>query len=137
MLLFVTYPLIFAVSVWAFNVAILPGDKPFIVALGWFALTLGLIVALALTGCRDPGILYRYARPPPQVCTDGIDHSVFPTCCAYLQRCTPPTHFVAANRQDENRWRWNDQAQTYRPRNAYFDTDTAVVVEEFGTPAIG
>mmetsp|Transcript_3915 Transcript_3915/g.7788 ORF Transcript_3915/g.7788 Transcript_3915/m.7788 type:complete len:314 (+) Transcript_3915:129-1070(+) len=98
MLLFVTYPLILGVSLWAFNVAILPGNKPSIVVLGWFAITIGLIVALALTGCRDPGILYRHPRPPPQ---------------------------------DENHWRWNDQAQTYRPRNAYFDTDTAVVVEEF------
>ena len=98
MLLFVTYPLILGVSAWAFRVAIAPGNKPFIVVLGWFALTMGLIVALALTGCRDPGILYRYSDPPPQ---------------------------------NENNWRWNDQALTYRPRGAHFDTDTAVVVEEF------
>lgn len=67
MLIFVTYPLIFGVSLWAFHVAILPGNKPPIVVLGWFVITIGLIVALALTGCRDPGILYRHTRPPPQV----------------------------------------------------------------------
>ena len=66
--------------------------------LGWLVITLALIVALSLTGCRDPGIMYRHPRPPPQ---------------------------------NENQWRWNDQAQTFRPRLAYYDSDTAVMVEEF------
>lgn len=33
--------------------------------------------------------------------------------------------------QDEALWRWSDQARTYRPRNARYDTDTAVVVRGF------
>jgi hypothetical protein len=33
--------------------------------------------------------------------------------------------------QDENSWRWNESAQTYRPRGAIYDPDCAVVVEEF------
>jgi len=33
--------------------------------------------------------------------------------------------------QDENSWRWTDRAHSYRPRNSYYDADTAVVVEEF------
>lgn len=67
MLVFVTYPLIFGVSFWAFQTGIMPGKKHPILVLGWFVLTIGLIVALGLTGCRDPGIFYRHARPPPQV----------------------------------------------------------------------
>jgi len=28
-------------------------------------------------------------------------------------------------------WRWNDQTQTYRPRRAVYDSDCAVVIEDF------
>jgi len=28
-------------------------------------------------------------------------------------------------------WRWNDQAQTFRPRGAIYDSDCAVIIEEF------
>ena len=98
MLLCVTYPLIFIVSGWAYYTALWPGKKPVVVTVVWVLLTGGLIVALALTGCRDPGILYRHDSPPPQF---------------------------------ENNWRWSDQAHSYRPRSAYFDSDTGVVVEEF------
>eukprot|EP00523_Entomoneis_sp_CCMP467_P007287 CAMPEP_0168730154 /NCGR_PEP_ID=MMETSP0724-20121128/6587_1 /TAXON_ID=265536 /ORGANISM="Amphiprora sp., Strain CCMP467" /LENGTH=335 /DNA_ID=CAMNT_0008777089 /DNA_START=34 /DNA_END=1041 /DNA_ORIENTATION=- len=101
MLLFVTYPLILVVSGWAYYVAIRPENgvsKPFPIVFGWTVLTAGLIVALALTGCRDPGILYKHDKPPAQ---------------------------------HENSWRWSDHTQTYRPRGAHFDADTAVVVEEF------
>jgi hypothetical protein len=98
MLLFVTYPIIFAVSGWAFIVAIWPGKLPAIVVLFWLACTVGLITALACTGFRDPGILYRHDSPPPE---------------------------------GENTWRWSDQAQSYRPRGAFFDSDTFVIVEDF------
>jgi hypothetical protein len=96
MLLFVTYPLILGVSGWAFYAAILPNKKPWFIVVGWLAITFGLIFALAFTGCRDPGILYRHSQPPPQ---------------------------------HENSWRWSEQAQSYRPRNAHYDLDTAVVVQ--------
>lgn len=33
--------------------------------------------------------------------------------------------------QEENTWRWTDQAMSYRPRRAHYDPDCAVVVEEF------
>jgi hypothetical protein len=33
--------------------------------------------------------------------------------------------------QGENTWQWNDQAQTYRPRGAHYDSDTGVVVVDF------
>jgi hypothetical protein len=61
----------------------------------WLICTVALVVSLALTGCRDPGILRRKATLP------------------------------------ESTWRWSDQAQTYRPPGAYYDPDTAVVVEDF------
>ena len=96
MLLLITYPLIFGVSLWTLFHAI-PG-KPLLLQVVWGTLTVSLILALAFTSFRDPGILYRVQQPPPQ---------------------------------EENQWRWNDQAQTYRPRNAFYDTDCGVVVEEF------
>jgi hypothetical protein len=98
MLLFVTYPIIFGVSGWAFYIAIWPGKIPVMLVLLWLACTVGLISSLAFTGCRDPGILYRHDAPPPQ---------------------------------GENTWRWSDQAQSYRPRGAHFDSDTFVIVEDF------
>lgn len=98
MLFFITYPLIFGVSGWAFYMAILPGKMPAMIVLLWVVCTAGLISALAFTGCTDPGILYRHDNPPPQ---------------------------------GENTWRWSDQAQSYRPRGAHFDSDTFVIVEEF------
>ena len=36
----------------------------------------------------------------------------------------PPPH-------DDGTWRWNERAHSYRPRNAWYDPDTAVIVEEF------
>ena len=66
MMMFVTYPLIFGVSGWAFRDAILPGTKPAVIVLVWFICTIGLITALAFTACGDPGILYRHREPPPQ-----------------------------------------------------------------------
>jgi len=32
---------------------------------------------------------------------------------------------------DDSGWRWNERAHSYRPRNAWYDPDTAVIVEEF------
>jgi hypothetical protein len=96
MLIFITYPLIFGVSFWTMISAI--PSVPFILQLVWAVCTMGLIYALAMTAFRDPGILYRHDKPPPQ---------------------------------SENSWRWNDTAQTYRPRGAFYDPDCAVVVEGF------
>ena len=77
-------------------VLVIPRINP-LIGLLWAIGTVGLIVALALTACRDPGILPRYHKPPP-------------------------------NAED---WRWNERAHTYRPRSAWYDPDTAVVVEAF------
>lgn len=96
MLFLITYPLILGVSGWTLMTAI-PG-KPAYLQLLWFCCTIGLIVSLALTACRDPGIMYR--------------------------RHAPPQHA-------QTQWRWNDQAQTFRPRGAAYDPDTGVVVEGF------
>mmetsp|Transcript_11503 Transcript_11503/g.23735 ORF Transcript_11503/g.23735 Transcript_11503/m.23735 type:complete len:321 (-) Transcript_11503:182-1144(-) len=97
MLIMVTYPLILGVSGVTLVTAI-PHVNP-LVAFAWAACTIGLIVALAMTAFRDPGILPRHSNPPPG--------------------------------QDESLWRWNERALTYRPRGAWYDTDTAVVVEGF------
>ena len=96
MLVFVTYGIIFTVSIWTFHTGIWGRGKPPVLIFVWFDCTVGLIVALALTACRDPGILYRLREEPPN-----------------------------------DTWRWSDPADSYRPRNAWFDTDTAVIVEGF------
>ena len=62
MLFLVTYPLIFGISGWAL-VRGLPG-KPLPLVLAWCSCTVGLIVALACTAFRDPGIMYRRHNPP-------------------------------------------------------------------------
>jgi hypothetical protein len=66
MLAFVTYPLILGLSGWTFFSKILPGRNHLMLTIVWTVLTLGLIISLALTACRDPGILYRYKEAPPQ-----------------------------------------------------------------------
>lgn len=96
MLFCVTYPLILGLSGVTLFTAV--PSQPLPVQLVWGICTLGLIVALAGTGLRDPGILPRHERPPPQM---------------------------------ENSWRWSDRAHSHRPRGAFFDPDTAVIVEGF------
>jgi hypothetical protein len=61
-------------------------------------------------------------------CTVGLIYALAKTACTdpgilYRHPHPPP--------QDENQWRWSDQGLSYRPRGAYFDTDCAVVVEDF------
>eukprot|EP00565_Helicotheca_tamesis_P007378 CAMPEP_0185727030 /NCGR_PEP_ID=MMETSP1171-20130828/2831_1 /TAXON_ID=374046 /ORGANISM="Helicotheca tamensis, Strain CCMP826" /LENGTH=331 /DNA_ID=CAMNT_0028395501 /DNA_START=150 /DNA_END=1145 /DNA_ORIENTATION=+ len=58
-------------------------------------------------------------------CTFGLIYSLFSVGCrdpGILTRHRSPPHAS---------WRWNDQAQTYRPRRAVYDTDCACVIEEF------
>jgi hypothetical protein len=95
MLFFVTYPLIFGVSGWAFLAVIVRPGTSIVVRFVWTVCTLALIISLGRTSFRDPGILYR-------------------------QRI-----------QKDPTWRWSEQADTYRPRHAWFDMDTAVVIEGF------
>jgi hypothetical protein len=109
MLVFVTYPLIFGVSGLTLK-AIYENGLPVIGIVIWLLCTVGLIVSLALTSCRDPGIVHR-------------------------MRTIPKTTNQQPNKNSNNgyptAWRWTDQADSYRPRGAWYDTDTAVVVEGF------
>jgi hypothetical protein len=117
MLLFITYPLIFGVSALTLHSGI-PG-KPWFVQAGWAILTLLLIRSLFNTGFRDPGILKRHASPPPeQDDADGGNN--------HTRR---RIGFRWGN--DVGPWRWTDQAQSYRPRDAQYCTDCKVVIEEF------
>lgn len=116
MLLFITYPLIFGVSALTLYSGI-PG-KPWFVQAGWAVLTLQLIRSLFNTGFRDPGILKRHASPPPERDdADGNNHT------------RRRIGFRWGN--DVGPWRWTDQAQSYRPRDAQYCTDCKVVIEEF------
>ena len=42
-----------------------------------------------------------------------------------------PRHRTPPVGSGRGEWRWNDQAQTYRPRGAIYDPDCAVVIEGF------
>jgi hypothetical protein len=62
------------------------------------------------------------------VCTVGLIYALAMTAfkdpgILYKHNEPPP--------QSENDWRWNDSAQSYRPRGAFYDPDCAVVVEGF------
>lgn len=97
MLCMITYPLILGVSGFTLFTAI-PKINP-LLAIVWAFLTIGLIVALSLTACRDPGILRRHNEAPPG--------------------------------EEGSSWRWNDRALSYRPRGAWYDSDTGVIVDGF------
>lgn len=48
-----------------------------------------------------------------------------------LTSCVNPGIMARYNQMPREDWRWNDQARTFRPSNAKYDTDCAVVIEEF------
>lgn len=82
---------------------------PLPVLITWAMLNAGLFVSLCFVSLTDPGVLYRYKRDP------------------------------TLNKREDNKessdgrgkWTWNDQALTYRPANALYDPECAVVVEDF------
>ena len=116
MLLGITYPLIFGVSGLTLFIG-LPG-RAWYIQLGWTILTVLLIRALFNTGFRDPGILSRHVDPPVVSEEDEDDTTV--------------RRRVGFRWGSEGgSWRWSEQAQSYRPRNAMYDPDCAVIVEEF------
>lgn len=112
MLLFITYPLIFGVSALTLYSAI-PG-KPWYVQLGWSILTLQLIRSLFLTGFRDPGILPRH-RDPPAVQENDDSNNTRKRGMGFRW-----------GNEEGGPWRWSDQAQSYRPRNAAYCQDCKV-----------
>lgn len=113
MLLCVTYPLIFSVSIWtAIKAVFVPHQSPFIMII-WTILTFGLIKSLFNTGFKDPGILRKHREPPTLMSGDGNGG------------------VNVTSGRNNTTWRWNDQAQSYKPRNAYYDPDCAVIVEDF------
>jgi hypothetical protein len=110
MLVFVTYPLVLGISAWTAKKAIFVSNYHPALVVVWTVLTLGLCLALFLVSCSDPGILPKYIEPPSpsdKMCDDGSGEY---------------------SRLD---WRWNDRVQSYVPRGAFYDTDCAVVVEQF------
>jgi hypothetical protein len=105
MLCGITYPLIFGMSGWTLYSGLwhAKSPAPLVVWLLFVTLTVGLIVSLALTAFRDPGILLR------------------------TRTLVPNPH----NPHELASWRWSDVADSYRPRDAWYDSDTAVIVEGF------
>eukprot|EP01082_Thalassiosira_pseudonana_P003637 g3609.t1 g3609 contig12:2417663-2418275(-) len=119
MLIFITYPLIFGVSTFAL-INGLPG-RPLYQKAIWTLLTFLLIRALFNTSFRDPGILRRHKNPPR--CMDDLEED------DEGDRSRRRIGFRWGN--EAGPWRWSDQAQSYRPRNAMYDPDCRVIVEEF------
>lgn len=62
------------------------------------------------------------------ICTVGLIYALAMTAFRdpgiLYRHAAPPA-------QSENSWRWNDAALTYRPRGAFYDSDCAVVVQDF------
>eukprot|EP00543_Licmophora_paradoxa_P002947 CAMPEP_0202448964 /NCGR_PEP_ID=MMETSP1360-20130828/7758_1 /ASSEMBLY_ACC=CAM_ASM_000848 /TAXON_ID=515479 /ORGANISM="Licmophora paradoxa, Strain CCMP2313" /LENGTH=144 /DNA_ID=CAMNT_0049066761 /DNA_START=19 /DNA_END=450 /DNA_ORIENTATION=+ len=71
-----------------------------------------LIIIQAFWWCATLGLIYALAM------TAFRDPGIL-----YKHASPPP--------QNEQSWRWNDTAQTYRPLRAFYDPDCAVIVEEF------
>lgn len=114
MLIFITYPLIFAVSAWTLYSGV--PDKPWFIQALWAILTLLLIRSLYNTGFRDPGILQRYNTPPP---TNTDEHS-------HTRRIG-----YRWGNEEVGPWRWTEQTHSYRPKGSMYCTDCKVVIEEF------
>jgi len=100
-LVFVTFPVILGLTLTTAVKAIFIPGQYKLLIAAWSALSIGLCCSLFGVGCRDPGILPKYREIPSKMVTK------------------------------KSRWRWNDQAQTYKPHDAVFDPDCAVVIEEF------
>lgn len=103
MMVFVTYPLILAVSGWTALAAVFVPNYNIVVIIVWSAMTFGLCFSLFSVSFRDPGILPKYKEIP----------------------------FSEDGNQPRSSWRWNDRAQSYAPRGSSYDPDCAVIVEEF------
>jgi len=104
-LLFVTCPLILGVSLWTAVVAVFVPNYNMIVVIVWSLMTFGLCFSLFSVSCRDPGLLPKYKLIPSDT-EQGQTGS-------------------------RTSWMWNDRSQSYVPRGAYYDSDCAVVVEDF------
>eukprot|EP00559_Dactyliosolen_fragilissimus_P001850 CAMPEP_0184865598 /NCGR_PEP_ID=MMETSP0580-20130426/18603_1 /TAXON_ID=1118495 /ORGANISM="Dactyliosolen fragilissimus" /LENGTH=466 /DNA_ID=CAMNT_0027364871 /DNA_START=27 /DNA_END=1427 /DNA_ORIENTATION=- len=122
MMLFVTYPIIlFVTFLTAKNAIFKQGGGLYKHSLPltivWCALSLGLCYSLFSVSCRDPGILLRHHNPPPSPPTSSCIHD----SSSYKQQ----------QQYSRGTWRWNDKAQTYKPPGAFYDTDCAVVIEDF------
>lgn len=106
MMICVTYPIIFSVSIWTYYSAFINGNKPFVIFILWICSTFGLIFSLFQVAFRDPGILRRCHDVPKNV----------------------PAH---GSMRSKNWWKWSDVALTYRPYGALYDPDCACVIEGF------
>ncbi|OEU18746.1 hypothetical protein FRACYDRAFT_237026 [Fragilariopsis cylindrus CCMP1102] len=106
--IFITFPLIIGVSGWICYFRVSKSHLAIIIT--WSIGTFLLIISLCMISCCDPGILYRHAQAP-----------------------TPNNNNNNNNTDDieAEDWRWNDQARTYRPSDAKFDSECQVVVEGF------
>jgi hypothetical protein len=102
--LFITFPLIIGISGWICYYRVSKSHLAIIIT--WSIGTFLLIISLCMISCCNPGILYRHAQAPTRNnnSTDDIE---------------------------EEDWRWNDQARTYRPSDAKFDSECQVVVKGF------
>ena len=104
-LVFVTIPIFALLSTYTF-ISVTRNENSTTLIVLHLLTTSGLFISLFMVGCQDPGILYRYSAPPV------------------------PSLTTSSN-SDETEWQWNDQALTYRPLRAKYDSECAVVIERF------
>jgi hypothetical protein len=102
-LIFVTYPLILGITL-ATAIMSIPHQSIPVVAV-WASLYTLLLLTLGCVACRNPGVLPRHLKP----------------------KYTHHRHNTTIHEE----WIWNDQALTYRPRTAKYDSACACVLEDF------
>ena len=88
-----------------------------------FAVSTWTFVSAILPG-RHPMVTLVWAT-----LTLGLIYALFGV--AFRDPGILPRHRTPPVGSGRGEWRWNDQAQTYRPRGAIYDPDCAVVIEDF------
>ena len=88
-----------------------------------FAVSTWTLVSAILPG-RHPLVTLIWAT-----LTVGLIYALFSV--SFRDPGILPRHRTPPVGSGRGEWRWNDQAQTYRPRGAIYDPDCAVVIEGF------
>ena len=101
----ITMPLIVGVSAGIYLTTVVCHDHHMVWDILWAILLAGVLLCLFTASWSNPGILPRHWNPPTATTT-------------------------TADGEDEE-WIWNDQALTYRPPKAKYDSACAVVVTDF------
>lgn len=106
----VTFPLIALFTAFTYFRGNVDENKGVFIA--WCLCTGILVLSLCKVSTSDPGILHRYTTSPVN---EGGGNTTTSTTTA----------------EEEEEWVWNDQAHTFRPAHARFDSEAQAVVTHY------